>query len=404
MNTEISSKIKKVFDAEISNSLTDINKHSEHYKSVKKKWILGLEIIQGIIVFVIFGSMYILPSLDHIGKPYINLFQGIGICLGTELCGMVIGFLFGIPKTSRALSERLEKLPGLTNNTNLEQISDWFTKLILGAALTQFPALFTFIRNCGLAFGPDNSYYQSFGVALMLFAFFSGFFLAFFFASLIHSHTLAAMFADQLDAVIENSSTKLEETVNNEVEMKSNDVANKKTALILTDTLSGDDDGEIEINVSNEVINESALDTPNYTPEKRIADDKKIRELASSIKPESFDFESDPWKGMFGNNNLQDNIKLSAKVTSDSPSLYRIDILICGDYDEVLPNGSLVVLFIHPTYNRYKRFVRVKNGKATLTIYSVGSFTIGALVNGGDTKLELNLAELPGVPKKFKDT
>lgn len=51
------------------------------------------------------------------------------------ITGLLIGFLFGIPKS-------VEPRPGETSgmysaNTNLEQISDWLTKILLGIGLTQ---------------------------------------------------------------------------------------------------------------------------------------------------------------------------------------------------------------------------------------------------------------------------
>lgn len=51
------------------------------------------------------------------------------------ITGLLIGFLFGIPKS-------VEPQPGeaagmYSANTNLEQISDWLTKILLGVGLTQ---------------------------------------------------------------------------------------------------------------------------------------------------------------------------------------------------------------------------------------------------------------------------
>jgi hypothetical protein len=57
-------------------------------------------------------------------------------------CGFIVGFLFGIPK-SRSLdviatndATRSGEVQ-LTPNTNLEQISDWLTKILVGVGLAQ---------------------------------------------------------------------------------------------------------------------------------------------------------------------------------------------------------------------------------------------------------------------------
>jgi hypothetical protein len=62
---------------------------------------------------------------------------------GAWLAGTVLGFLFGVPRV-----RALEGAPGVAAagasvvpNTNLEQISDWLTKIIVGATLVQLGPL-----------------------------------------------------------------------------------------------------------------------------------------------------------------------------------------------------------------------------------------------------------------------
>jgi hypothetical protein len=62
------------------------------------------------------------------------------------MVGGLLGFLFGIP---RALQQDADPAPttsasvrsGYRVNTNLEQISDWLTKILVGVGLTQIPAI-----------------------------------------------------------------------------------------------------------------------------------------------------------------------------------------------------------------------------------------------------------------------
>jgi hypothetical protein len=53
----------------------------------------------------------------------------------TFLLGALLGFMFAIPKLSEAKTEGGKHV--YRANTNLEQISDWLTKILLGAGLTQ---------------------------------------------------------------------------------------------------------------------------------------------------------------------------------------------------------------------------------------------------------------------------
>jgi hypothetical protein len=51
------------------------------------------------------------------------------LCSGSFMAiGWAIGFLFGVPRTNSS---------DKTTNTNLEQISDWLTKVLVGVGLTQ---------------------------------------------------------------------------------------------------------------------------------------------------------------------------------------------------------------------------------------------------------------------------
>lgn len=51
---------------------------------------------------------------------------------------ILVGFLFGIPKIYQNTSGYDGKIKtGFLVNTNLEQISDWFTKIIVGIGLVQ---------------------------------------------------------------------------------------------------------------------------------------------------------------------------------------------------------------------------------------------------------------------------
>lgn len=52
-------------------------------------------------------------------------------------CGAVLGFLFGVPRLRSATGATTSGNSQFTPNTNLEQISDWLTKIIVGATLVQ---------------------------------------------------------------------------------------------------------------------------------------------------------------------------------------------------------------------------------------------------------------------------
>ncbi|WP_112238225.1 hypothetical protein [Kribbella monticola] len=72
-----------------------------------------------------------------------SLSASVMISAASLVSGGLIGILFGVPR-SIAAAQQVDGKPATTligANTNLEQISDWLTKIIVGVTLTQFGAI-----------------------------------------------------------------------------------------------------------------------------------------------------------------------------------------------------------------------------------------------------------------------
>lgn len=105
------------------------------------------------------------------------------------LVGALLGFIFGIPRALQADGARASGDGGKQDqaatrygeNTNLEQVSDWLTKILIGITLTQFTEIKDmvggFARECAPLFGgPDKTATAAsamilFGVAGFLFVY-----------------------------------------------------------------------------------------------------------------------------------------------------------------------------------------------------------------------------------------
>ncbi|HEX3746779.1 MAG TPA: hypothetical protein VHW09_22730 [Bryobacteraceae bacterium] len=59
-------------------------------------------------------------------------------CLGA---GSLLGIVFGIPRSASQKPDTDHAAPDLLANTNMEQISDWLTKLLVGAGLVELKEL-----------------------------------------------------------------------------------------------------------------------------------------------------------------------------------------------------------------------------------------------------------------------
>lgn len=106
------------------------------------------------------------------------------------LAGSVVGFLFGIPLREPKGGEDQDAKPpgneGYRPNTNLEQISDWLTKIIVGIGLTQFRSFAEFFAFIGSRAGPafgDKPSGEVIAICIVisytLLGFFNGFLLAY---------------------------------------------------------------------------------------------------------------------------------------------------------------------------------------------------------------------------------
>ena len=120
---------------------------------------------------------------------------------GYALSGGVVGILFGIPKVitgnptgtppSTAETQNIINR-SLQENTNLSDISDWLTKVIIGASLVQLREIPPYIMRIGRRMGAGmatntlNAESASiFSVSLLLYATVLGFFIGYFVARFI---------------------------------------------------------------------------------------------------------------------------------------------------------------------------------------------------------------------------
>ncbi|MDH6112180.1 hypothetical protein P3T36_006794 [Kitasatospora sp. MAP12-15] len=102
--------------------------------------------------------------------PMSALGAGLMISCATAVSGGVLGFLFGIPHASGSGgsgatgsgttasgatgADPTTAAADTTPNTNLEQVSDWLTKILLGVGLTQLSSIWAHLRQLARALAP----------------------------------------------------------------------------------------------------------------------------------------------------------------------------------------------------------------------------------------------------------
>ncbi len=131
-----------------------------------------------IITLLLIGCFIMVIYAISIGWEHFISTVGIAftIAFSSSMVGGFLGFIFGIPRT-HASSEI-----GVGANTNLEEISDWITKIIVGVSLVELDQIREGIVNMAnvLARGlgsHDSSFV--FSISVITFYFIGGFFLGY---------------------------------------------------------------------------------------------------------------------------------------------------------------------------------------------------------------------------------
>jgi hypothetical protein len=157
---------------------------------------LTLSLIVGFIVVWVYGS----------GQPQFNLGIAILLAGGCVMLGGLLGFLFGIPRALRlrerpdtggqgAQKDEAGNRPAYRPNTNLEEVSDWLTKILVGVGLTQLNAIPAKVVAFGVYFGKplggDDVTGERFAAAVLLYFSVTGFLLGYLWTRLFLGSALA---------------------------------------------------------------------------------------------------------------------------------------------------------------------------------------------------------------------
>lgn len=151
---------------------TDLSKEVKIEEGKGKSiFFITLILVIGVVIILIY-------SIAHGTDKFLSILSiSAIIALTSAIVGAFIGFIFGIPRTPAAKDSE-----NIGANTNLEEISDWITKIIVGVSLVQLNQLSDGIYKIGNTLsqgmgGQPSSFV--FSVSTMIFYFVGGFFLGY---------------------------------------------------------------------------------------------------------------------------------------------------------------------------------------------------------------------------------
>ena len=111
----------------------------------------------------------------------------------------------------------------------------------------------------------------------------------------------------------------------------------------------------------------------------------------------------DPQKNQWGAQPEANGRRLSATVDClpGQSEWFRVRLRV-ESTDPAHPLKGTVCFHLHPTFRNTEPIVEVVRGVAEYVVVAWGAFTVGAEADDGQTKLELDLADLPQAPREFR--
>ena len=333
------------------------------------------------------------------------------IALASLFSGGFLGFLFGIPKVLQGSQEgnkaTEEKVAG---NTNLEQISDWLTKIIVGVSLTQIGTIqknfsnlaeniakgFENYMNAAIVSGKavvsNSGFAYVYSCSLVIFFCICGFILSYIWARIYlleQLHRLGKLLSNPeiTERVLE---TEREVAKNKEdVEKKLRDI---EKIVELKNKLT-----VAKLHLSEFEKERARIQTIESSDQR-----EEVKQMLAKANPGPVTVLNDGQKGRWGGQSENNDYKLSAEFELVDDSYTRVTVTVESINPETKPLTGNAFFMMHNTFKEPIVVSPVADNKASYIFTSYEAFTVGVVCDGGDTKLELDLNNCENVPDKYK--
>lgn len=118
--------------------------------------------------------------------------------------------------------------------------------------------------------------------------------------------------------------------------------------------------------------------------------------------------QDDPQKGRFGGSPIKNKRQLAASVSASAiPMFYNVKIWVESSDPVNHPLQNDVIFYLHDSFSPSVFTIPVtafKEGKAVHdNLLAWGAFTVGAVTDGGNTLLELDLSDDKAFPREFRE-
>lgn len=313
------------------------------------------------------------------------LFTELLIAAAALSAGGLLGFLFGMPRgrikeDSSDEQPRTEASIDYRPSNNLEQISDWLTKILIGVGLVELKELVGVLRAIGQAV--EGSFAGALtGTTVITQAVLVVFVVLGFYVSFLWTR----IYYGPLQTLTDNEVVR--RLRNQVVTLKSvaRQLANREIATP-------------DIASAREAVRAASRDSQdpsNWHPDVL----EKIKRFRASEKT----WYSNPTNEIFGNPSQETNgRKLEAEIKVDLGNTLVIDLVVRRISARDNPLVGPVAFLLHPTFSKSVLYDQGNGESARVKITTSGWFTVVAIMDEGKTILSYDLNKLPNAPQWFK--
>jgi hypothetical protein len=128
---------------------------------------------------------------------------------------------------------------------------------------------------------------------------------------------------------------------------------------------------------------------------------RRLPDGMANLLPDTAAFDpDDPLRGQWGGSPTANGRVLEARISELAPTWFDVELTVSSTSNE--PLAGVVSFHLHPTLQPSLRPVKVVDGAARLRLQMWGASTVGVSADEGRTRLELDLAAIPGAPEWFR--
>jgi hypothetical protein len=367
-------------------------------------WALSILISLAVLLVILYGYSVSSARL---------LFLELLVAVAAFSAGSLIGFLFGLPKAGllrngtgdggEAVDEPERERAGYQPSTNLEQISDWLTKILIGVGLVELRELGSGLDQIGQAvaksIGSGTGSAVLTQIVLVCFLI-VGFLVSYLWTRLhyggIQTRTDLGILR-QLAARTRGLEQKTAGLAHKVEEQTSLTEGLKKTthALARGEIIPS---GQAEAGPRPSAVPVAAPQREDFS---RIWPPDVLKSFDTLLAAPT-NWDADDVVVHFGSRPSTANGRsLTGEVIADLDGGLAIRLIV--KRDEGPPLSGDVVFLLHSTFRDRAVRAPVRNDRAETTVYSEGWFTAGAILDEGRTVLTYDLRRLPNVPRWFKE-